>query len=695
MRLDVGPLLLAIGLGISVTGASASSRDTPAEDSLRKLLVEVNGQARPLSDLRLLGLRHVDEEELWGVLGGRPQGPWVFERAVDVVRELEALESFARIEPRLRVGEDGRVDIDIHLEEQPRVEEVSVLGLAETAESEVLDALLGLPADGETAPRPSWLARTDGGVFRPGVLSGGAARAVRRVLQSFFATGRRMASVRGQLSPEGHLTLEVDEGHLGELHVVGPPPSLDRQIRELLDLPAGRTFLEADVDEAVRRVTKGLPFLEPRRAARSTRALPTVVEQRRTDGAIELGLSEESRTEKEAFFEVEGTRLTIHLRSRFAVKFRVATDDVLRHSPVGGPGVGLRVHARFWDPKDRVHAEVVSFFAATDEKTSDAVEADALEASFSLRFRVPRLRIAELGVESHEMLESPDLWRIKRQSSYLNSLAFNLPDAEHYVSTGNRFFITTQPTRRTLLGVEHDDSRHRSVASLRKRQSISGDPFHNPPIDEGRIASLMLRGELSSDDVRPEDLTTVFRSPDTSLVSRPRDWGLRTGYHTLLTLELARSAFGSDEELEFTRLVSDSALFLATGAESGLRLRARFAGGSNLPRQKREALGGWSALRGWDFKELRDGDRSALAMIEYRHDWISGFLDVGAVRQPETGWTGPRFGVGAKVHLESLPLLGPRIKQRRRIPPIELAVAWRLNGFEASPSVRLLIGHVF
>ncbi len=699
MRLGVGPLLvLAIGLAMGTSSVSASPPNTPpSEDSLRRLLVEVHGQARPLSEVRLLGLRRVSEEQLWAVLGGRPQGPWAFERVLDVVRGLETLDSFSRIEPRLRVVDEGRVEIDIHLEEQPGVEEVRVSGLIEASESEVLGALVGpLPAvEREGAPLPSWLARIEGGVLKPGILSGGVARSVQRVIQSLFVAGRRMATVRGHLSSDGHLTLDVDEGRLGELRLVGPPASLDPQIRELLNLPPGRTFLEADVDEAVGRLRKNLPFLEPSRASRLTRAVPNVLEHPSADGGIDFRVVEVAPNESPTYFEVEGTRLTVHLRSHFAAKVRVAPDDLLRHTPVGGPGAGAQVQARFWDPQARVHAEIATFLSSVNKTTRDEVAAESLESNFSLRFQVPRLRIAEMGFEAHEIFESPDLWRMKRQSSYLNSLFFNLADAEYYVSKGNRFFLTALPTRRLLLGIEHDDSKHLSVASLERRQSLSGDPFSNPPIDDGRISSLLFRGELSSDDIRPADLSSVFRSPDTSLVKRPRAWGLRSGYQTLLTVELARRGLGTDPGLTFTRLVSDSVGFLATGAESGLRVRARFAGGSNLPRQKREALGGWAALRGWDFKELRNGDRSALAMIEYRHDWVSGFLDVGAVRQPELGWTGPRFGAGAKLHLESLPLLGPRIKQRRRIPPIELAVAWRLNGFEANPSVRLLIGHLF
>ncbi len=65
------------------------------------------------------------------------------------------------------------------------------------------------------------------------------------------------------------------------------------------------------------------------------------------------------------------------------------------------------------------------------------------------------------------------------------------------------------------------------------------------------------------------------------------------------------------------------------------------------------------------------------------------------MHQPE-GWTGPQAGAGLKLHFDSLPLVGRWLRNRRLLPPTELAVAWRLDrAGKAQPSVRLLIGQVF
>ena len=123
-------------------------------------------------------------------------------------------------------------------------------------------------------------------------------------------------------------------------------------------------------------------------------------------------------------------------------------------------------------------------------------------------------------------------------------------------------------------------------------------------------------------------------------------------------------------------MVSDSRLQLDFGTRRLLRLRLRAAGGRDLPAQKQEALGGWSALRGYDFKEFR-GDASVLGSLELRWHWLGGFTDLGSVHQP-SGWIGLRPGIGVQLFLEPLG---------------SFEVAWRLDGNGSFvPSTRALLG---
>ena len=148
------------------------------------------------------------------------------------------------------------------------------------------------------------------------------------------------------------------------------------------------------------------------------------------------------------------------------------------------------------------------------------------------------------------------------------------------------------------------------------------------------------------------------------------------------TVEIADPELGGDDAFQFVRLVSDSAVFLGTGGRSGIKLRARAAGqlgDGAVPLQKREALGGWSALRGYGFKEFA-GDFSLLGTAEYRLGGLSAFVDVGSVRAAGE-FSDPRAGLGASLNFGD---------------EARLDLAWRTDG-EARwrPEVRLFFERTF
>jgi hypothetical protein len=203
--------------------------------------------------------------------------------------------------------------------------------------------------------------------------------------------------------------------------------------------------------------------------------------------------------------------------------------------------------------------------------------------------------------------------------------------------------------------------------------------FPNSPVTEARFGSVIGRLEYSSDGTRHEDGGSLFRSPELSLLSHEDDWPNRPALRSFLTLEVSRPSLGGDEETDFWKLVSDSVFYVPTGHDDSLRLRLRAAGGKDLPLQKREGLGGWSALRGYGFKELR-GDASVLASAEYRWGFFGAFADVGSVRQEE-GWTDARLGLGANFHFGD---------------NVELTTAWRTDDRASwTPEARLLFTRPF
>src|SRR5437764_15266234 len=109
------------------------------------------------------------------------------------------------------------------------------------------------------------------------------------------------------------------------------------------------------------------------------------------------------------------------------------------------------------------------------------------------------------------------------------------------------------------------------------------------------MGSTVFRLEYHSEKVPLHRVGSMWRNPETSLVgSEPWAIGLRT----VNTVEIADRSLGG--VFDFTRLVSDTSLTLETGRYDTVTLRVRSAGGRDLPLQKLEGLGGWTALRGYD-----------------------------------------------------------------------------------------------
>jgi hypothetical protein len=149
---------------------------------------------------------------------------------------------------------------------------------------------------------------------------------------------------------------------------------------------------------------------------------------------------------------------------------------------------------------------------------------------------------------------------------------------------------------------------------------------------------------------------------------------------TVNTLEVADQGLGGD--FDFVRLVSDSSGVLRMGQQQMVKVRFRTAGklGGTLPVQKAEALGGWSALRGYGFKEQRNGDFSMLGTAEYGVEALSLFVDIGSLHQADE-WSSVRTGVGASLNFPD---------------DVHLDVAWRTDDqAEWTPEVRLLFQRTF
>jgi hypothetical protein len=290
---------------------------------------------------------------------------------------------------------------------------------------------------------------------------------------------------------------------------------------------------------------------------------------------------------------------------------------------------------------------------------------------------------AEVGAKLYDFTDTNDRWRMGAIDSYIYSALLNRPDAEYFRRKGLTGFATWRFAQQWLVGAEYRRDTYDSLVSFSPPFSLfrrDSAPFPNPLVDEGRMTSVVGRLEYASDAARTERVGSLFRNPELSLLRNDWEWPERTAVRNLLTVEVGSPELGGGAEYRFWKVVSDNVLYVSTGYEKGLRLRVRAAGGADLPLQKQEALGGWSGLRGYAFKEFR-GDASLLASAEYRWGFFGAFADVGSVHRPGLGWMDPKLGLGAQFYFGD---------------SVQLSVAWRTDERASfTPEARLLFVRPF
>ncbi|MBZ4415077.1 hypothetical protein K8638_01130 [Myxococcus sp. RHST-1-4] len=719
---------------------------------LAPLQLSLDGHPLTPTRMELHGLRQLTDTQVRALIGDSLTGaegetPLTAERAQTLLRRLARTGLFARVEPRLRVPEQGPVVMEVHLEEHPIVTSVELEGLQDLQASELLEELLRLPhrSSGKDKdddeddddviatlridsrrgtlsvvrhcppPHPplEWLARLEDDTFRSGVILGGVARALERTLEDLRGDGYLLASLTATLHPDGRLVVTVDEGRLEAVDVEGVPPEMAARVREALALKPGDVFLRSDARRAVERLESRLPFLvaaDVDDEDNGLRRKARIVEVREADGTrnyrteeaprkkrrreqveFELNWRElvewwESERDGEGF-TLEEKRLVVHVRPR---RPDLDLDLLPVHTQVTGFAPGVAGHLRIWDPGDRAHLTLdAAFFIPLrlgGQHLPDDPEGTREQRQVNLlggaKAQVPAARLAEVGVQGHDFTDTLDRWRLSDIDSYIYSALINRPDREYFRRKGFTAFATWRWMEEWLAGVEYRADRYESMRSFTPPLSLfrrDSPPFPNAPVSEGHFRSLVLRLEYASDAPPGANVGSLFRTPETSLFRRNGDWNARASLRGLLTLEVGDGPGASGADTRFWKLVSDLALDVPTGMNSGVRLRVRTAGGEDLPEQKREALGGWSALRGFGFKELR-GDVSLLTTAEYRWHVLGIFADVGSVRMDDA-WTEARLGVGGSFHFGD---------------DVRFDVAWRTDQeATATPEARLLFVRTF
>jgi hypothetical protein len=725
----------------------APCRETATQDpvldaALQALTFEDGSSAgtatpKTLRGFRLAGLTTLDEARLWEAIGGRPP-EMDAARAAIVLRRLAGLGVFSSMLPVVDLQAPNGPTLVVTVAEHPTVRKVAFVGLGELRPESLLEELLDAPSRNETArrarqafrswldrrqasgslvaavetaieesereehdeddddsdrcktplPDRSWLARAEGDVVFPGIAWKGLRPGLDRVLRRIFDKGYEMASLAADLDAAGTLTIRVDEGRLQQVVIAGAVPEIEPRVRARLQLTTGKPFVKSDLDGAKKRVENQFPFLYSDNTKRPSRRRPTIV---RKGAAHSYASQEDKPASTRRWYTISGGTLTLHFRAKRFSHTGMAY-ELLRHTPVTSFAPGIEQEVRLWDPADRVHLRVQGGVnvntnrARTPATPTGEVDRHRFDWSLSGSLAVPSLALAELGVQGQARVDTSDRWRMGRIDSYLNSLLFNRPDTEYFRRTGVSVFATFHAFERFIAGAEYRRDRYKTLRSAQDIFTVFNRdelPAFTPAIDDGKLGSLILRLEWHSRRTPLSSIGYLLRDPERTLVERPTALWSWADVRTLNTLEIANQSLGSDDGISFVRLVSDSAVFLSTGDDQGLKVRFRAAGkvgGDRLIRQKEESLGGWTALRGYGFKEQRGGDFSLLGTAEYRFDGLSLFVDVGSLRRDES-FSSAKTGLGAALNFTD---------------GVHLDVAWRTDDrAEVWPEVRFLFQRTY
>ena len=580
------------------------------------------------------------------------------------------------------------------------------------------------------APIPPrlWLARVDDGQVRPGIAWRGFKLSLERVLRYLRSRGYPLARVEGELTAAGDLLMVVDEGRLGAVSVRGVDPHIAREVEAELGIRGGDVFSTGDLNSALDRIRRRWPFLRAdRRGGRSAAPAALHLDPRagggyvfRTDLPADIRPpppdDDDDRSAEDVvddllndiddaphvrirkylkrregrgnWYALDGDTLVVYLRSERS-SGQGQWIELLRHTPVTGFAPGFAGTLTIYDPGDRTHllldgaVNVNTKRSSTDVQNGTYLErlsaAEKVDWLVGPRLRMPGLSIAELGGQIHTLTDTSDRWRISAIDSYIYSALINRADREYYRRSGYAAFLTLHLAEILTLGAEYRYDRYAALdipSSLWTVWNRDEPLYGAAAVDEGEMGSAVFRLEYRSEKVSLHRVGSMWRNSETSLVDVPRnpdEDARQLGLRSMNTFEVADPSLGGT--FKFTKIVSDTFLTLETGRSNWLTLRLRGAGGHDLPLQKQEGLGGWTALRGYDFKEFR-GTASMLATLQLEGRHFGAFFDVGSVRNAGN-WMDPRPSVGAIFTFAN--------------GSTRAEAAWRLDGkAKAAPDFRIL-----
>lgn len=471
------------------------------------------------------------------------------------------------------------------------------------------------------------------------------------VEQRYRDDGYVAARVRAEYTPEGVLTLSVDEGRLGELLFPTLSPAAQARATRALGLEPQGPLREADIAAAWARLDKA------------------------SQGALVAGTHEVTAWDPAARLELrpEVRRLARGLALH-------GPHSAGYYNRVDGLNLGATLELRLADLTryEHTHLSLAASYgsAAKTWRTALGVARPLLRARLWL------------GYEWHDLSDRDDAYRLVGLDEASGTSVLERSLSDLYRRRGHEAYAFVRLSERAQLGLAFRADRYESLELGTDGNPFGGgSPRPNPAIDQGDQRSLLV-------SVRWAKSQALFSSADgerRSYLQRSL-WGSLqeppSGLRFEATLERATLRRLEAADSDFTRL--SASLRGRHALVGGLRLDTRVLfgwGSEGLPLQRRLVLGGEGSLRGYPLASF-SGERLLVATGELslqplgRGPRLIGFYDAGGTWSRVSGDSGFKsdWGLGLRfpadgstfVRFElSRPIGGDAARATRRM--------WRLQ----------------
>lgn len=405
----------------------------------------------------------------------------------------------------------------------------------------------------------------------------------------------------------GLVLIEVDEGKLAEVVVVGLEGAASRRAIETMRLEIGKPLREGDLWSAIARLDSA-----SEETVHAEGAPPYTVEE-----------------------TPDGARVVFHLR-RDPAHFHVrpwGPRAAARYNRVDGLNLGLTTEVALTDASSYNHLRLMAraYYAFSSHKVRYTL---GIERPFGRGQRYA------LGYEFHDLTDSEDAFRRWGLEEAPGGSYNSRKTSDLFRRLGHEAYAFARVGTRAQVGLAFRSDGYTSLPVI----TDTDEP--NPRVEEGRMRSLIgtvrfaSRGALYPSR-RSESASFLFPSLYLSPTPKPDRWRVEATY------EVSRPGLGSD--FDFARFIGRVRLHQPLFAGHVLDSVA-YVGSStgSPPLPKRFFLGGLGTLRGFDRKQFT-GKNMVLAIGEW--SWLPPSPYVPAVIPFYDGaalWGGGVAGTGWK-----------------------------------------------